>query len=209
MNPVETLRRISGSSSGRFPSFTEAHALKALELIGGGAGIGRQQLSRELGLGEGTVRTLLSRMKAAGLLETSRGGATLTSEGRGLLERFGELISAGEFPETEVTVGSRNYAILVRGAGSNVNRGIEQRDAALMAGAEGATTLVYDGERLIMPGVEMEIDPAILEHVLDFFEPGREDVVIIGSAQEPLDAEIGAKYAALKLLERVTVARKA
>jgi predicted transcriptional regulator len=209
LNPVETLRRISGSSSGRFPSFTEAHALKALELIGGGAGIGRKQLSRELGLGEGTVRTLLSRMKAAGLLETSRGGATLTSEGRGLLERFGELISAGEFPETEVTVGSRNYAILVRGAGSSVNRGIEQRDAALMAGAEGATTLVYDGERLIMPGVEMEIDPAILEHVLDFFEPGREDVVIIGSAQEPLDAEIGAKYAALKLLERVTVARKA
>lgn len=208
MNPVEALRRISGSSSGRFPSFTEAHALKALELIGGRDGIGRQHLSRELGLGEGTVRTLLSRMKTAGLLETSRGGAMLTPEGCGLLERFRELISAGEFPETGVTVGSSNYAILVRGAGGSVNRGIEQRDAALMVGAEGATTLVYDGERLIMPGVDIEIDLATVEHVLDAFEPGRGDVVIIGSAREPLDAEIGAKHAALKLLERVADTRK-
>ena len=203
MNPVETLRRISESSSGRFPSFTEAHALKALELIGEGAGIGRQQLSRELGLGEGTVRTLLSRMKAAGLLETSRGGTTLTSKGHGLLKRFGELIPAGEFPETDATVGPRNYAILVRGAGESVKKGIEQRDAALIAGADGATTLVHDGDGLVMPGVEVEVDPSTAKHVLDAFKPCRGDVVIIGSARDPLDAEIGAKSAALRLLERM------
>jgi len=203
LNPVETLRRISGSSSGRFPSFTEAHALKALELIGEGAGIGRQQLSRELGLGEGTVRTLLSRMKAAGLLETSRGGTTLTSKGHGLLKRFGELIPAGEFPETDATVGPRNYAILVRGAGESVKKGIEQRDAALIAGADGATTLVHDGDGLVMPGVEVEVDPSTAKHILDAFKPCRGDVVIIGSARDPLDAEIGAKSAALRLLERM------
>ena len=203
MNPVETLRRISESSSGRFPSFTEAHALKALELIGEGAGIGRQQLSRELGLGEGTVRTLLSRMKAAGLLETSRGGTTLTSKGHELLKRFGELIPAGEVPETDATVGPRNYAILVRGAGESVKKGIEQRDAALIAGADGATTLVHDGDGLVMPGVEVEVDPSTAKHILDAFKPCRGDVVIIGSARDPLDAEIGAKSAALRLLERM------
>ncbi len=203
MNPVETLRRISGSSSGRFPSFTEAHALKALELIGGGAGIGRQQLSSELGLGEGTVRTLLSRMKAAGLLETSRSGAMLTPRGRGLLKRFGELIPAGEFPETDATIGPRNYAILVRGASNSVNRGIEQRDAALIAGADGATTLVHDGDRLIMPGVEVDVDSTTVKHNIDAFKPDKGDVVIIGSGQNSLEAEFGAKSAALELLERM------
>ncbi|MDH5199458.1 MAG: hypothetical protein OEW93_01105 [Candidatus Bathyarchaeota archaeon] len=110
---------------------------------------------------------------------------------------------ATEFPETNITVGSRNYAVLVRDAGGSVDKGIEQRDAALIAGADGATTLVYDGEKLVMPGVEVEVDPSTAKHILDAFKPCRGDVVIIGSARDPLDAEIGAKSAALRLLERM------
>jgi hypothetical protein len=203
LNPVETLRRISQPSSGRTPSFTEAHALKAIELIGEGAGIGRQQLSRELRLGGGTTRTLVSRLKGLGLIGTSRGGMKLTPRGLKLLNEFKEKIPACEFPETDMTVGPRNYAILVRNAGRNVSKGIEQRDAALIAGAEGATTLVYDGRRLRMPGVEMDIDTLTEKYVLEKLTLGEGDVVIIGSASDPFDAEMGAKSAALKLLEIV------
>ncbi len=202
LDPIKTLRLISeASSTGRAPSFVEAHTMKALELIGSNDGIGRQQLSRELNLGEGVVRTLIRRMSGRGLIGTSRRGMVLTRTGKETLSRLMELFSATEVPRTPITVGSRNYAVLVRGAGENVRNGIEQRDAAMMAGAMGATTLVYEDGRLQMPGMEMDVAPSVLRHLLESLRPRGGDAIIIGSAKELLAAEIGAKSAALKLLE--------
>jgi hypothetical protein len=127
---------------------------------------------------------------------------TLTLEGQKLLTAFGEIFFAAEFPDTQLTVGLSNYAVLVKGARRKIRRGVEERDAAIIAGAEGATTLVYDGERLQMPGVEMEIDPSIVDHIHRNLRLSTGDVIIIGSADDPFDAEIGAISAALKLLER-------
>lgn len=201
LNPVDALRKILDLSPGRIPSFTETHALKALELIGNGANIGRQQLSRELRLGEGMIRTLVNRMKGLGLLNTSRGGMTLTPRGKKLLKDINELISSTHFPETEITVGSENYAILVRGAGEDIRKGIEQRDAAMIAGADGATTIIYDGERLLVPGMDMVVGPSTEGYLIENLRPNKGDVIIIGSAKDIFDAEMGAKAAALKLLD--------
>jgi len=140
-------------------------------------------------------------MSGRGLIDTSRSGMVLTRTGKEALSRLMELVSATEMPETPITVGSRNYAVLVRGAADSVMKGIEQRDAALMAGAMGATTLVYEGGRLQMPGMEMDVAPSVLRHLLESLRPRGGDVIIIGSAEELLAAEIGAKSAALKLLE--------
>jgi hypothetical protein len=203
---VDVLRIVRGISEkaapGRPPAYSEAHVLRALVLIGAGKGIGRQQLSKELRLGEGTVRTLVNRMRGRGLLYTSRGGMTLTPEGQKLLTAFGEIFFAAEFPDTQLTVGSSNYAVLVKGAGRKIRRGVEERDAAIIAGAEGATTLVYDGERLQMPGMEMEIDSSTVDHIHKSLRPSKGDVIIIGSANDPFEAEMGAISAALKLLNR-------
>jgi hypothetical protein len=81
LNPLSTLNAISEERPGGIPAFLEAHVLKALELISSGEGIGRQQLAREIRLGEGTVRTLIRRMREQNLLETSRGGMRLTPRG--------------------------------------------------------------------------------------------------------------------------------
>ena len=203
MDALRIVREISEKAApGRPPAYSEAHVLIALRLIGAGKGIGRQQISRELRLGEGTVRTLVNRLGRRGLLITSRGGMTLTPEGRKLLNAFGEMFFTAEFPDTQMTVGSSNYAVLVKGAWMKIRRGVEERDAAMIAGAEGATTLVYDGERLQMPGVEMEIDPSTVDHIKTRLRPGMGDVIIIGSADDPFEAEMGAVSAALKLLER-------
>lgn len=194
---------IEKTAPGRPPAYSEAHVIKALEIIGSEGGIGRQLLSEKLRLGEGTTRTLVRRLRGSGLLGISRGGMTLTEWGHSALVELKKLMFAMEFPEMSITVESRNYAVLVRDASGSVDKGIEQRDAALIAGADGATTLVYDGEKLVMPGVMVEVDSAIAKHIVDAFKPGRGDVIIIGSARDPLDAEIGAKSAALKLLERM------
>lgn len=203
VDALRIVREISEKAApGRPPAYSEAHVLRALVLIGAGKGIGRQQLSKELRLGEGTVRTLVNRMRGRGLLYTSRGGMTLTPEGQKLLTAFGEIFFAAEFPDTQLTVGSSNYAVLVKGAGRKIRRGVEERDAAIIAGAEGATTLVYDGERLQMPGMEMEIDSSTVDHIHKSLRPSKGDVIIIGSANDPFEAEMGAISAALKLLNR-------
>lgn len=175
----------------------------ALDLIGSGLGIGRQKLSKELRLGEGIVRTMIRRLKGYGLVEASREGMRLTSKGTEIFKELEERFLTCEFPETSITVGSKNYAVLVKGAAEKVSRGVEQRDAALIAGARGATTLVYKGDQLQMPGVELELDSLTEDFVLSNLKPCDGDVILIGSADTLFDAEIGAKSAALKLLEKM------
>ena len=195
------LREITGKiAPGRPPAYTPAHALMGLELIGAGLGVGRQQLSRELRLGEGTIRTMASRMKGLGLVEAARGGMSLTEEGRGVLAGVSQMISSSEIPETPLTLGSSNHAVLVRGASGRVGLGIEQRDAALIAGAMGATTLVFVGGGLLMPGTSEEVDPETRRLILARISPGEGDAIIIGSSDDPYLAELGAKSAALELL---------
>jgi hypothetical protein len=201
----DVLREIAGKvAPGRPPAYTQAHALIGLELIGAGLGVGRQQLSRELRLGEGMIRTMVNRMRGLGLVDASRGGMSLTEEGRGVLDELNEAISTSEIPETPLTVGSKNFAVLVKGASASVSLGIEQRDAALIAGALGATTLVYDGENLLMPGTSEELDPETRRRILASLSPREGDVIVIGTSSDRHLAELGAKAAALKLLDSNT-----
>ena len=201
----DVLREIAGKvAPGRPPAYTKAHALIGLELIGAGLGVGRQQLSRELRLGEGTIRTMVNRMRGLGLVDASRGGMSLTEEGRGVLEELNETTSTSEIPETPLTVSSKNYAVLVKGASASVSLGIEQRDAALIAGALGATTLIYDGENLLMPGTSEELDPETSRLIIATLSPRQGDVIIIGSSGDWHLAELGAKAAALELLDSST-----
>ena len=202
MRPIETLKNASGkSSTGGTPSFTPAHVLIALERIGLGKGIGRQQLSRRLRLGEGMMRTLVRRLKALDLIETSRGGMRLTPVGESLLNELNGVIKAADFPPTLITVGVANFAVLVMGAASKVKRGIEERDAAIMVGAQGATSLVMQDGRLRMPGMDETFDAEIERIIHERMELFEGDVLIIGSSDDPFLAEIGAKSAALMLLE--------
>ena len=201
MRALSVLREITGKiAPGRPPAYTLAHALMGLEMIGAGLGVGRQQLSRELKLGEGTIRTMVTRMKSLGLVEATRGGMSLTEEGREVLAEANQMISSSEIPETSLTVGSNNHAVLVRGASAKVVLGIEQRDAALIAGALGATTLIREGGGLLIPGTSEELDPEIRRLILARLSPGEGDAIIIGSSGDPYLAELGAKTAALELL---------
>lgn len=202
MEPLSVLRQVVAKlAPGRPPAYSLAHALMGLELIGTGLGVGRQQLARELRLGEGTIRTMVSRMRGLGLVNASRGGMSLTEKGRKVLAELADVMSTSEIPETSLTVGSENYAVLVKCASAKVRLGIEQRDSALISGALGATTLVYEGGNLRMPGTEEDLDPETSQLVLGDLGPGEGDVIIIGSSVDAFLAELGAKAAALELLQ--------
>ena len=202
MDALSILREIAGKvAPGRPPAYTEAHALMGIEVIGSGLGIGRQQLSRALGLGEGTIRTLVGRMKALDLVATSRGGMHLTGDGEAVLETMGDLFWGCGLPALAITVGPVNYAVLIRGVSSKIKGGIEQRDAAIIAGASGATTLVLDDQGLRMPGMEEPIAESVRSLIMEELGPSQGDAIIIGSSDDPILAEMAAKTAALKLLE--------
>lgn len=206
MEPLSVLSQVVAKlAPGRSPSYIEAHVLKAMELLGAEGGTGRQQLARELRLGEGTIRTMVGRMREMGLIGFTRGGMSLTDKGHETLKMLHEIISTSQIPETTLTVDSKNCAVLVKDASAGVNLGIEQRDAALIAGAHGATTLIFDGEALQMPSSEKGLDAETNRIILELFSPGEGDVIIIGSSGDTFSAEIGAKAAALELLERVSL----
>jgi hypothetical protein len=201
LDALSILKEIAGKvAPGRPPAYTEAHALMGLEAIESGLGIGRQQLSRELGLGEGTMRTLVGRMKTLGLVETSRGGMSLTGEGEAVLEALGNLFWGCSLPPLSITVGPFNYAVLIHGTASKVRCGIEQRDAAIIAGASGATTLVLDELGLRMPGMMEPLEESVRNLILEELSPSPGDAIIIGSSDDLFFAEMAAKSAALVLL---------
>lgn len=204
MEALKVLNRITSKTApGMSPDYSEAHVLKVLQLIGSSRGIGRQKLSKEIGVGEGTVRTMIRRLKREGLVDSSRRGLTLTSSGRDTLADLLRFIKETEITNTEVTVGTHDYAVLVKQAANHIRNGVEQRDIALLAGAIGATTLMYDGERLYMPGIELEPETSTSESIIEWLKPEKGDVIIIGSSDTIISAEIGAKSVALNLIKKM------
>ncbi|MFH2111849.1 MAG: DUF4443 domain-containing protein [Candidatus Bathyarchaeota archaeon] len=199
MNPVETLYALSGKEApGRSPEFTAAHVLMALRIIGE-RGPGRQQLSAELRLGEGTVRNLLRRLTEEGLVSSTRRGVALTAEGEGLMDELGAVIRGRPVPRSRLTVGEHNHAVLVKGGAAGVRFGVEQRDRALMSGALGATTLVVEGGGLKAPALADVVEEALRDGITEL-SPEDGDAVIIGTGDSPFWAEIGALSAGLEML---------
>jgi DNA-binding transcriptional regulator LsrR (DeoR family) len=188
------------AAPGRFPSYTPAHVFKAMELISLGFNVGRQQLASRLGIGEGAARTIIKRVKEEGLITISSGGMALTDRGNELLKTLYDQTLGTELTPTGLTVGKCDYAVLVRGTANKIGSGVEQRDFALLAGAKGATTLVFRDKLFQLPRLEVEPSPALVEELAERLKPNEGDVVIIGTADKMLDAEIGSKSAALELL---------
>ncbi len=190
---------------GRTPTFTEVHIVKAVEILSTGEPVGRIRLSKILGLGEGETRTLVRHLRNEDVIKISRAGIVLSGFGEKLLSALRSRLSEEmEVPKSSLTVGIYNIAVLVKDAADSVKYGLEQRDAAIKAGALGATTLIFRDNRLTMPGVSEDVFRSI-QSIHDMLKaklkPEEGDVVIIGSADDKQTAEFAAKTAALKLLK--------
>ena len=189
---------------GRAPYFMEPHLVKALMTIETEGPIGRVKLSKTLGLGEGTMRTLIRHFENEGLIETSKAGITLTKSGKKIASSLRSRISEQiDVPRSSLTVGLYNVAVLVKNAAQAVKGGLEQRDAAIKMGASGATTLSYSHGKLCMPMVDEEVfrdSPTVREALVLKFRPQEGDVIIIGSAGDRSTAQFGALAAALETI---------
>lgn len=207
MDSLTLIKKVTETAApGPGLTFMETHVLKALELMGDEGAVGRIRLAQELNLGEGVVRTLLRHLGGLGLISTIRSGSTLTKLGQKVY-RFIETQVGGpvEVPKNPITVGRYNVALVVRKASKGVRYGLEQRDSAVKAGALGATTLILKGGVLTMPGVDENCFrdlPKIQTALFSGLQLQEGDVVVIGSANDSVTADLSAKAAVLETLKQ-------
>lgn len=206
MKLIRILEETAGKlGPGRAPYFVEAHVIKALLTIASEGPVGRVRLARAIALSEGATRTLLRHLERQGLIKSSKAGIALTENGRSISSELeSEIGNAIEVPRSSITVGSFNVALLVRNGARAVKGGIEQRDAAIAIGAQGATTLIFRDNALAMPLVNEDIFrdvPQIREKLMSELKLRKDDAIVIGSASDKLAAEFGAIAAALEILK--------
>ena len=186
-------------------SFSELHLAKAIETIGTEGPTGRKRLSEKLRLGEGATRTLVTRLGEAHLIRVSRVGCELTDKGEAVFDEIRSgLIRISPVNSSPLTIGAYSVGVLVRGAANKVRQGIEQRDAAIKAGASGAAMLLYKGGKLIMPTISEDVArdyPSVAKQIMEIFQPKESYVIILGSANTRDRAEDGARAAAWTLIE--------
>ena len=203
---VKALTKIASRyAPSRILSFELVHIFKVFQLLDKRGHISRALLCQELGLGEGSVRTLVKHLKMQSLVKSTNGGTRATEKGKALSSELLQSIpSEVIMPKCSIALGKFNYAVLLSNYDFAIRSGIEQRDAAIKIGALGATTLLYKDQKFVMPAAynnnndPLQIEPRIANLLIDKLKPEDNDVIIIGSDNESLRAaEFAAKNAAL------------
>ncbi len=198
---IESLASPKGP--GPSTTFSMFHLFYALELMAEKP-IGRTKLAEKLNVGEGAIRTIISRLKDASLIVTSKEGCNLTDKGLSVWKRFEEVFPKRiKIEKTPLTTSEYNYAFLVKNRGHKVKSGIDQRDAAIISGARRALVIVSKRGQLVIESVSNSIEkdfPEAANKILKDLKPEDNDVIIIAGADNPIKAKRGAFAASWVLL---------
>ena len=150
--------------------------------------IGRQELAKELSLGEGTIRSILDILKKKGFLESTKKGHFLSKKGTDELKIIKKsLAESKRFKFDKMYKNSVKFAIVLKSAKINFKT-YELRDIAVKNGSEGAVIFKYNSV-LEAPGTEY------LDYFKDLekaFELEKNNVLIVSFAKDSRFAEIGA-----------------
>lgn len=198
------INEIAGKKApGPSTSFTVFHIFYALELLSQKP-LGRNKLAKKLSVGDGAVRTIIGRLRNAGLIETSKEGCSLTKKGLEVWGQFEEVFPRRvEIPKSELIESQFDYAFLVKNSGQKVHSGIDQRDAAIIAGARKALVIVARNGHLCIESVSNCIEkdyPEAASQILKELAPEDNDVVIVSGADSALRAKRGAFAASWSLI---------
>jgi hypothetical protein len=167
--------------------------------------LGRNKLAGKLEVGDGAVRTIISRLKENDLIETSKEGCNLSRKGAEIWGQFEEIFPRRiAISKSDLSSSDFNHAFLVRDCGQKVRSGIDQRDAAIIAGAKNALVIVYRNGHLRIESVSecLEKDyPQAASQIINELDPKENDVVIVAGADSALRAKRGAFAASWSLIK--------
>lgn len=155
---------------------------------------GRFSLMKELGLGEATVKTMIKKLEEEGIAKKSTKGQILTRRGDDAFKLLERKIS-DPVPVRLPDISKKpSVALIVRSAGKNIRKGIEQRDEGIKHGVD-ITTLVFEDGKIRFPEARKVAEIKELEGAL---EEG--DVILISSGKSIREAERGGFAVGLTLI---------
>jgi len=198
------MQQISGKKApGPSTTFTIFHIFYALELMAQKP-LGRNKLAELLNVGDGAVRTIISRLRDADLIETSKAGCNLTQKGKDIWCQFDSIFPKQvDLSKSELSNLEFNHAFLVKNAAQKVESGIDQRDAAIIAGARKAFVIIFRDGHLRIESVSDNVEkqyPKAAKQILELMRPQENDVIIVSSAETALKAKRGAFAASWSLI---------
>ena len=180
--------------------FADYHVYRTLLLLSDGKRRGRKQISESVKVGEGSMRTIIEHLREKRMIDIKQTGVKISSRGLDYIKQLP--IRLERLQSSDISIAERNVAVLVHGKADRITQGIEQRDSAIKAGAEGATTVIVIGNKLVVPPdycLDVE-KPNISSELRGALDPSEGDVIIIGTATDYELAEDGALAAAFVLL---------
>ena len=182
---------------GNIPNFTKIDVLRCFLRFN--KDMGRQELARELEIGEGTVRTILETLKSKKFLDSTKKGHFLSKKGYRILRQIYGSISMPKYLTMEnIYPGSKKIGVLVRDA-PNLKELYKLRDIAVKNGADGAIILKFD-KKLYAPESDNEGNYIGLEKSFNF---KANDILIIAFSNKNKDAENGALAIAIELNDKL------
>lgn len=182
-------------------TFSIPHVFKALQLLSEQKFVSRATLGKEIHLGEGAVKTLISHLKETGMIKSVRSGNFLTDKGKKFTSQLQKIIpNECKIGENNLTQNKNNHAIILKKYSAAIGTGVEQRDYAIMYGSLGCITLVFKNDRFVFPGENKDClhkDKKTRQILLEKLNPSEDDIIIVSSSDDPFVAEISAKNSAL------------
>ena len=180
---------------GNIPNFTKIDILRCFLRFN--KNIGRQELSKDLELGEGTIRTILETLKSKNLLDSTKKGHFLSKQGIEILKNIYKLMSYPKVINVQTLYQNLNKVGVVIKNALNLKELYKLRDIAVKNGADGAIILKFDS-KLYAPESNYEQDYKELEK---HFELKNNDVLVIAFSNEKRHAENGALSIVIELNE--------
>jgi predicted transcriptional regulator len=187
--------------AGADPSFNEAHIMRTLFLISKQP-TGRKRLVQLLGVGEGSVRTIIKRLSGEGLITSSKAGHQLTKKGAEKTREYLKLTSQPTLINSDDLAPGAKAAIIVYGRQVSPSQTVSLRDESIKAGADGAVILSIKDGRIIFPDGNMTLkDYPQTRKTLDALPACNGDSIIITFSQEENKSLNAAIKVALKTLK--------
>ena len=184
---------------GNIPSYVKTDIIRAFLLIK--ENISRNELVSKLGLGEGTVRTILNILKEKGLICSTKQGHSLTEKGNLFLKKTEKSIVVKRLILEDFYPNLKKVVILLKKVGKNIKISFEQRDIAVKQGADGAVILKFDNN-LYIPDADINFKEnykKAYNEILKCFDFKKGDILTICFAESLRNAENGALAIALSM----------
>ncbi|MHA1917176.1 MAG: DUF4443 domain-containing protein [Candidatus Ranarchaeia archaeon] len=180
---IELLRGEKGPRA----QYSEIHAILVLYHIKQNQILGRYQIQKILNLKDSSTRTLLSHLKKGKYISSIKNqGHILTPKGKRFIEKIQEKIIGIHNIELEnLSFGKYQILLHFRGKLQKKLRGIEERDIAIKAGANGSVTIriTQKGMNILETDIEFKKNyPKDYDRINEVIKTKIGDVLFICSA---------------------------